>query len=111
MLFYLPNQILVERSKFACISDVEYEKFPRFYSKCKMIGHDLSESKWCKKITLGSILKLVEVVVQPIVQPIVESILELVVESIVEHMVKLVVDLVVDPVVDTLGEPVLDIVT
>jgi len=45
MLSTLPNQIFVERPEFAFIVDIEYKKFPSFFSSCKMIGHDLSKCK------------------------------------------------------------------
>jgi len=43
MLSTLPNKILVERSNFAFIVDIEYEKLLPFCSSCKMRGHDLSK--------------------------------------------------------------------
>jgi len=45
LLSNLPNQILVERPRFAFNVDVEYEKLSIFCSNCKMIGHDLSNCK------------------------------------------------------------------
>jgi len=30
---------------FVFIADVEFEKLPLFYTNCKMIGHDLSNSR------------------------------------------------------------------
>jgi len=46
-LFDLPNQIMVERLRFAFIIDVECKILPLYYSNCKMIGHDLSN---CRKL-------------------------------------------------------------
>jgi len=45
LLFVLPNQILVERSRFAFIDDMECEKLPLICSNYKMIGHDLSNCR------------------------------------------------------------------
>jgi len=42
MLICYLNQILVERSRFAFIIDMKYEKLFLFCSNCKIISHDLS---------------------------------------------------------------------
>ena len=45
LIFDLPNQILVERSRFTFIVDMTYEKLSLFCSNCKIIGHDLSNCR------------------------------------------------------------------
>ena len=39
----LPDHLLVERSNFAFVADVEYEWLPPFCSHCKMIGHEFAQ--------------------------------------------------------------------
>jgi len=42
LLSPLPDDLLVERSDFAFVADVEYEWLPPFCSHYKMIGHELA---------------------------------------------------------------------
>jgi len=56
LLSDLPNHIMVERSRFVFIADVEYEKLPLFYSNCKIIGHDLYS---CRHLQCDPLLFLV----------------------------------------------------
>jgi len=43
LLFPLADHVLVERSDFAFVADVEYEWLHSFCSHCKMIGHELAQ--------------------------------------------------------------------
>jgi len=45
MLSSFPNQILVERPRFAFIVDIEFEKLPPFFSLCRMTGHNIFKCK------------------------------------------------------------------
>ena len=38
-----PNLLLVKRSGFTFIADVEYKWLRPFFSNCKMIGHELAQ--------------------------------------------------------------------
>lgn len=42
LLRKLPNQILIEKSGYAFITDIEYERLPLFCSHWRMIGHKSS---------------------------------------------------------------------
>lgn len=46
----LHDQILVEIEGFAFLVEIEYERFPLFYSNCKTIGHSIGN---CKKIIIN----------------------------------------------------------
>jgi len=43
LLSPFPDQLLLERSDFAFVAEVEYEWLPPFCSYCKMIGHELAQ--------------------------------------------------------------------
>jgi len=45
ILSFLPTQLLVERTWFTSIVDVEYERLSLFFFYCKMIEHDLAQCR------------------------------------------------------------------
>jgi len=118
LLSALPNQIVVERLEFAFIANVEFEKVSPFCSNCKMIGHYLSnyrrlqqnanvissgekivsakiQQHYHPKVigaqdgTKGSLVQVVELVVESMVKPVIQSFM---VKLVAQSQLELVVD-------------------
>jgi len=45
LLSPLPDNLLVERTNFAFVDDVQYEWLPPFCNHCKMIGNELAQCR------------------------------------------------------------------
>lgn len=107
LLSDLSNQILVERSKFAFIAYMKYNKLSLFCSNFKMINHDLSNCIWLQQDTnvISSGEKTVDTKIQhyrphvvsapdgtkgslsQVVKPVVEPMMELMVEPVIQSFI------------------------